>query len=105
MEALLNAPEGAEPMEMARSDNERALLAAILMKEDEDFTPEKLEGAVRALRRVHIRRRLEQIQRQMETTRALDADQLKSLMDEKLRLKRALMNPGLGGDEVAASAD
>jgi hypothetical protein len=92
-------------MEMARSDNERALLAAILMKEDEDFTPEKLEGAVRALRRVHIRRRLEQIQRQMETTRALDADQLKSLMDEKLRLKRALMNPGLGGDEVAASAD
>jgi predicted component of type VI protein secretion system len=75
------------------------------MKEDEDFTPEKLEGAVRALRRVHIRRRLEQIQRQMETTRALDADQLKSLMDEKLRLKRALMNPGLGGDEVAASAD
>ncbi len=105
MEALLNAPDGAEPMEMARSDNERALLAAILMKEDEDFTPEKLEGAVRALRRVHIRRRLEQIQRQMETTRALDTDQLKSLMDEKLRLKRALMNPGLGGDEVAASAD
>ena len=106
MEALLNASEGAEPMEMARSDSERALLAAILMKEDEELTAEKLEGAVRALRRVHIRRRLEQIQRQMESARALDAAQLKALMDEKLRLKRALMNPGLGGEEItAASAD
>jgi DNA primase len=106
IEALMNAPDGAEPMEMARSDNERALLAAILMKEDEDLTAEKLEGAVRALRRVHIRRRLEQIQRQMESARTLDAAQLKSLMDEKLRLKRALMNPGLGGDEIStASAD
>ena len=93
-------------MEMARSDSERALLAAILMKEDEELTAEKLEGAVRALRRVHIRRRLEQIQRQMESARALDAAQLKALMDEKLRLKRALMNPGVGGDEItAASAD
>jgi DNA primase len=106
IEALLNAPEDAEPMEMARSDSERALLAAILMKEDEELTAEKIEGAVRALRRVHIRRRLEQIQRQMESARTLDAGQLKSLMDEKLRLKRALMNPGLGGDEMtAASAD
>jgi DNA primase len=106
MGALLHAAEGTEPMEMARSDGERALLAAILMKEDEDLTAEKLEGAVRALRRVHIRRRLEQIQRQMESARSLDAGQLKSLMDEKLRLKRALMNPGLGGDEMtAASAD
>jgi DNA primase len=104
MAAFLNAAEDAEPMEMARSDNERALLAAVLMKEDEDLTAEKLEGAVRALRRVHIRRRLEQIQRQMESARALDAGQLKSLMDEKLRLKRTLMNPG--GEEItAASAD
>jgi DNA primase len=106
MGALLNAAEGTEPMETARSDGERALLAAILMKEDEDLTAEKLEGAVRALRRVHIRRRLEQIQRQMESARSLDAAQLKNLMDEKLRLKRALMNPGLGGGEMtAASAD
>jgi DNA primase len=106
METLLNVPENAEPMEMARSDGERALLAAILMKEDEDLTAEKIEGAVRALRRVQIRRRLEQIQRQMESARTLDAGQLKSLMDEKLKLKRALMHPGLGGDEItAASAD
>jgi hypothetical protein len=42
----------------------------------------------------------------MESARTLDAGQLKSLMDEKLKLKRALMNPGLGGDEItAASAD
>src|SRR5436190_8410853 len=105
VDALLVA-ENAEPMDVAGSDTERALLAAVLMKEDEELTAEKVEGAVRALRRVQIRRRLEQIQRQLETTRGPDAAQLKSLMDEKLRLKRALMNPIVAGDEItSASAD
>jgi hypothetical protein len=40
----------------------------------------------------------------MESARTLDAAQLKALMDEKLRLKRALMNPGLGGEEIAAAS-
>ncbi|HET7841220.1 MAG TPA: DNA primase [Terriglobales bacterium] len=106
MEALLNAPEGVEPIDLPIADAERNLLAAILMKDDEELTAEKIEGAARALRRVQIRRRLEQIQRQLEAARTLDAAQLKPLMDEKLRLKRALMNPALAGEDIsAASAD
>jgi DNA primase len=105
MEALL-AAENAEPLEIAGSDVERNFLATILMRDDEELTAEKIDGAARALRRVQIRRRLEQIQRQLETARALDAAQLKSLMDEKLRLKRALMSSGPSGEEItAASAD
>ena len=82
-------------MELPVSGSEQALLAAILMKADEELSAEKIEGATRALVRVQIRRRLEQIQRQLESLRTADASQLRALMDEKLRLKRALMNPGL----------
>ena len=106
VEALLNVSDGAELMELSVSEGERNLLAAILMKDDEELTAEKIEGATRALVRVQIRRRLEQIQRQLESLRAADSSQLHSLMDEKLRLKRALMNPGVTSGEIsAASAD
>jgi len=105
IEVLLSS-DGADLMELPVSDSERDLLAAILMKGDEELTAEKIEGATRALIRVQIRRRLEQIQRQLETLRAADSSQLRALMDEKLRLKRALMNPGLSSGEIgAASAD
>ncbi len=106
IEALLNLSDGTELMELPVSEGERNLLAAILMKDDEELSAEKIEGATRALVRVQIRRRLEQIQRQLESLRAADSSQLRSLMDEKLRLKRALMNPGLSSGEIsAASAD
>jgi len=73
------------------------------MKDDEELTAEKVEGASRALVRLQIRRRLDQIQREVETLRAADQSQLRSLMDEKLRLKRALMNPGVGSEELGAA--
>jgi DNA primase len=103
IEKLLNC-EGSDPMQVAASDAERNFLAATLLKDDEELSAEQIEGAARALRRVQIRRRLEQIQRQLEASRSLDSGLLKQLMDEKLRLKRALANPG--GEEItAASAD
>ena len=107
VEALLNAPpETADIMEIPQSDNERRLLATILMQDDEELTADKIEAAVRALIRVQIRRRLEEIQRQLESARNLDPKGLRTLMDEKLRLKRALMNPSVSGDQLgAASAD
>jgi DNA primase len=107
IEALLDATaETADLMDIPLLPNDRQLLAAILMQDDEELTAERIEGATRALIRVQIRRRLEDIQRQLETLRAQDPAQLKSLMDEKLRLKRALMNPSLTGDQIAsASAD
>jgi DNA primase len=106
IERLLSAPENVEVMDLPISDHERASLASILMKDDEELTAEKIEGAVRALRRVQIRRRLQDVQRQLETMRTPDPSKIQALMDEKLRLKRVLMNPALGADEItAASAD
>ena len=106
IEALLNSPEAADPTELEISDHERSLLASVLMKDDEELSAEKIEGAVRALKRLQIRRRLVQIQKQLESMRTAGSAQLKSLMDEKLRLKRALMNPSVTGEEItAASAD
>ena len=102
IEALLSAPEGAEPMDLPVSDSDRSLLAAILIKHDEELTPDKIEGAARALRRLQIKRRLEQIQRQLESMKTLDAAQIKALMDEKVRLKRMLMN-GAGENDTSAA--
>ena len=96
IEALLNsAAESTDVMELPLPDSDRNLLAAILMKEDEELTAQRLDGAVRALRRIHLRRKLEQIQRRLQATRNQEPGQLQALLEEKLRLKRALMNPGL----------
>jgi DNA primase len=104
IEALLNTDnETANPMELPVSESDRQILAFILLKHDEDFTVEQVEGAVRALRRVQIRRRLEQIQSQLESFRNSDAAQLKALMDEKLRLKRVLMSATLSSPENPAA--
>lgn len=92
---LSSAAEGANPvnpMALPLSEGDRQLLASILLKDDEELSAEQIEGAMKALRRVQIRRRLEQIQIQLESFRSHDAAELKELMDEKLRLKRTLMN-------------
>ena len=103
IEALLNAPEGSEPMDLTISDSERGLLAAILLKHDEELTADKVDGAARALRRMQIKRRLEQIQRQLESLKTVDATQLKALMDEKVRLKRMLMSGAAGENDTSAA--
>ncbi len=96
VEVLLNsAAETTDVMELPLPDSDRSLLAGILMKEDEELTAERLEGAVRALRRIQLRRKLEQVQRQLQTSRTQEPGQLQALLEEKLRLKRALMDPGL----------
>jgi DNA primase len=103
-EALLNAgPEVADVIDVPRSEAERRLLASILLKEDEELTAERVEGAVRALRRVHLRRRLEQVQRDLQSSRGGEPRQMQALLEEKMRLKRALMDPGLaeGGSAIA----
>jgi DNA primase len=100
IESFLNAPgEFTSPMDLPLSNGDRQLLASILLKDEEELTAEQVEGATRALLRIQIKRRLEQIQTQLESLRNVDATQLKALMDEKLRLKRTLMNPNLGAGE------
>jgi hypothetical protein len=95
-EVLLNAgPEAADVMSLPRSEAERNLLATVLLKDDEELSSERLEGAVRALRRIHLRRKLDQVQQELQNTRNLAADRLRDLLQEKTRLKRSLMDPNL----------
>jgi DNA primase len=103
IELLLNPPaEGGDVMALPFSEADRNLLAAVLMKEEEELTAERLEGAVRALRRMQFRRRLEQVQRELQTPNSQNPDHLRDLLQEKVRLKRALMDPGLGEEGPAA---
>jgi len=100
--ALLDArAEGGDPLDLARTEEDRRLLAAILMSEEEELTAETVEGAVRALRRIALRRRLDEAQRRVLAP-GLSLEEKQALLQEKVRLKRALMDPGL--DEAAGQA-
>jgi DNA primase len=105
IEALLSAgAEVGDPLSLPLSEADRRLLAAILMNEDEELTAERLEGAVKALRRKSIRRRQEGVQREIQAIGNKDPGRLMELLREKERLKRVLMDPGLAGDEPGALA-
>jgi DNA primase len=96
-ESLLNVgAEFADVLEVPASESDRRMLAVILLKKEEELTPERLEGAVRALRRIHLRRRLEQVQRDLKALGSTaDLREKTALGEEAMRLKRALMDPGL----------
>src|ERR1700733_7962764 len=100
VEALLNAgAEIADVMEKPCSESERRMLASILLKEEEELTAERLEGAVRALRRMQLRRRQEQVQRELNKPGVGDDKVLRNeLLLEKDRLSRALRDPSLAED-------
>jgi len=103
MEALLEAgTETADVMALPKTEEDRRLLASILMHEEEDLTPETVEGAVRALRRIYLRRRLEEVQVGLQRP-GLPLVERQALLQEKVRLKRALMDPGLGEADTKAS--
>jgi DNA primase len=105
-ESLLNAgPEVADVLEVPATESDRRLLATILLKEDEELTPETLEAAVRALRRIHLKRRQEQVQRELKKPGAGDdRDRLRELLQELERISRALRDPGLADGESRKSA-
>jgi DNA primase len=94
-ECLLNAsPEAPDILEIPASEPDRRMLAAILLKEEEELTAEVLEAAVRALRRVHLRRRQEEVQRELKKPGlAADKDRLRQLLAELERISRALRDP------------
>jgi hypothetical protein len=95
IDVLLATPESGDPLSLPMTDGDRSILASILMKEDEELTAERLEGATRALRRIQLRRKLEKVQRELQAQRTQEPGQLQALLEEKVRLKRALMDPGL----------
>ncbi|MGA8215169.1 MAG: DNA primase [Candidatus Sulfotelmatobacter sp.] len=106
VEALLTAgAEIADVMDVPCSEGERRMLASILLKEDEELSAERLEGAVRALRRIHLRRRLEQVQRELNKPGVGDDKALRNeLLLEKDRLSRALRDPSLAEDGLRIGA-
>lgn len=103
IEALLGgAPENANVMELPKTDADRRQLAAILMDEEEELTPETVEGAVRALRRIYLRRRLEEVQMGLQRP-GIPLQERQALLHEKVRFKRALMDPRLADAASQAS--
>src|SRR5579862_9490801 len=93
---LAGGLEVSDVMELPLSDTDRPRLASILLKDDEELTVDRVDGAVRALKRIHIRRRLEKIQRDLQSPQAKsDPARMQALLQERVRLKRALMDAGL----------
>jgi DNA primase len=104
VEALLAAPDSADVMALELSDDERSLLASILMKEAEELAADRLEGAVKALRRMQLRRKLERVQQELAAKRSQEPGRMQALLEEKMRLKRALMDAGLMEEGAAPPA-
>ena len=99
METILAAgQEVSDVMGLSLSESDRRLLASILLKEDEELTADRVEGAIRALKRIRIRRRQDQVQREIQACK--DPAQLTVLLQERVRLKQALMDPGLADDNA-----
>jgi uncharacterized protein YbaP (TraB family) len=95
-EVLLSGQaEAGDVMELELPESERKLLASVLMQEEEELTAERLEAAVKALRRIQLRRRLEQVQLELQTIKNQQPGRLQELLAEKVRLKLALRDPVL----------
>jgi DNA primase len=90
IQTLLDA-EDVDPASLPASERDHKILAECLMHEDEEITPELLEGAIGALRR----RQLEHQQREIkgriaDAERKNDTAALASLLREKVEIDRAL---------------
>jgi DNA primase len=96
-ESRLNAGgEFADVLQVPATESDRRMLAVILLKEDEDLTAEVLEAAVRALRRIHLRRHQEQVQQELKKPGlAANNERLRELLTELERISRALRDPSL----------
>jgi DNA primase len=95
VESLLNAgPDVPDVLQVPATETDRRLLATILMNEDEELTPEILEAAVRALRRIHLKREQERVQQELKKPGVSgNRDLLKQLLSELERISRALRDP------------
>jgi hypothetical protein len=103
IDILLQSGPDLDVMQVECSESDRRLLALILMNENEELTADRLEGAVRALRRIHLRRRLEQLQRELKQPGIGDDKvRMRDLLLEVERLSRSLRDPNLA--EIGAKA-
>ncbi len=105
IDSLLNAgSDTPEVLQVPASESDRRMLASILLKEEEDLTAEILEAAVRALRRIHLKREQERVQQELKKSGvAADKDRLKELLLELERISRALRDPSLAEDGLKSA--
>jgi hypothetical protein len=93
---LTGGLEVSDVMDLPLSETDRPRLASILLKDAEELTVDRVDGAIRALKRINIRRRLEQTQQELQSPQAkADPARMAALLHDRVRLKRALMDPGL----------
>jgi len=87
-------------MSLPLDDNDRRLIASVLMEDHEELTPELLENAVRSLRKRAILRQLDELQQQLkDAERRNDASASARILHERVRLRRAMTaigDPSLG---------
>ncbi|MFZ0796233.1 MAG: DNA primase [Terriglobales bacterium] len=103
METLLQAgTETADVLALPKTEEDRRLLASILMHEEEELTPETVEGAVRALRRIYLDRRGGEAHRAVERP-GISKEEKYALLQERVRLKLAKRDPsGAEADNKAS---
>jgi DNA primase len=101
IDTLLTAHEqGLDPMGLPLEENDRRLVASVLMDDHEDLTPELLENAVRSLGKRRILRQLDDLQHQLkDAERRNDAVLSARLLQERVKLRRA-MGAGAEGSAV-----
>jgi DNA primase len=93
-ESLLAAgPEVSDVLEIPATDSDRRMLAAILLNESEELTADILDAAVRALRKIVLDRRGQEIGRALERSGNLDRAQQIALAQERIRMKLAKRSP------------
>ena len=92
--ALLKAVEdGTDPMSLAMPEEDRRLLAIILMQENEELTPESIEGAFASLRLRRLKaRRGEMLHDLVAAERKGDAAAVTRLTVEKMQIDREIRN-------------
>jgi DNA primase len=87
LEQLL-ANENTEVMSLPLSDSDRRLVAEVLLKDQEELSPELVENAVRSLRKRVNRCKLEQMQAELPPASArMDPHEQARLAQERVRLK------------------
>jgi DNA primase len=102
-ESLINALLASEDVDVANlpvSESDRKFLAECLMNENEELTPELVEGALSALRRRHLERRQRELRGLIaEAERKGDSAALAQLLKEKLEIDRALARGASGSGD------
>ena len=92
---LLAQEQGIDPMSLPLEEADRNLLAAVLMDEREELTPELLESAIRSLKKRRQQHDLEHLQHQVkELESRQDLMSRAQLAQERLRLKQAMRSLG-----------